>query len=369
MHGLDVRRCRSLRHDTAVMAYLLDPGEGKYTLEDLALRYLSVELHVARSGRGHARPRRRRRRRGDRPPRRDRCCGSSTTLRRGAATRASSSSCTSGSSGRSSACSRKMEDGRRPHRRRVPRRARQGARRPVPPARGRDPRARGRAVQRQLDAAAAPHPVREARPHAGEEDEDRPVDRRRLAAEDGRGAPDRRDAAALPGGREAAQHLRRRAAAARRAPTAASTRRSTSSRPPPAASRARRRTCRTSRCAPPSGRELRRAFIADEGCGLLTADYSQIELRVLAHLADDPGLIDAFERGADVHTTTAARVFDVDEDEGRRVPAPLREGRELRARVRHGGLRPRRSGSTSRPTRPARSSTRTSTRSRTSPAT
>ncbi|HTD49605.1 MAG TPA: DNA polymerase I [Acidimicrobiia bacterium] len=61
------------------------------------------------------------------------------------------------------------------------------------------------------------------------------------------------------------------------------------------------------------GRELRRAFIADDGCGLLTADYSQIELRVLAHLADDPGLIDAFERGADVHTTTAARVFDVAE--------------------------------------------------------
>ncbi len=62
------------------------------------------------------------------------------------------------------------------------------------------------------------------------------------------------------------------------------------------------------------GRELRRAFIAEEGCGLLTADYSQIELRVLAHLADDPGFIDAFERGADVHTTTASRVFDVPEE-------------------------------------------------------
>ena len=58
---------------------------------------------------------------------------------------------------------------------------------------------------------------------------------------------------------------------------------------------------------------MRRAFIADDGCGLLTADYSQIELRVLAHLAEDPGLIDAFERGADVHTTTAAKVFGVDE--------------------------------------------------------
>jgi DNA polymerase-1 len=61
------------------------------------------------------------------------------------------------------------------------------------------------------------------------------------------------------------------------------------------------------------GRELRRAFIADEGHVLLTADYSQIELRVLAHLADDPGLIEAFERGSDIHTTTAARVFDVAE--------------------------------------------------------
>jgi DNA polymerase-1 len=61
------------------------------------------------------------------------------------------------------------------------------------------------------------------------------------------------------------------------------------------------------------GREMRRAFVAEAGSGLLTADYSQIELRVLAHLADDPGLIDAFSRGADVHTITAAKVFDVDE--------------------------------------------------------
>jgi DNA polymerase-1 len=61
------------------------------------------------------------------------------------------------------------------------------------------------------------------------------------------------------------------------------------------------------------GREMRRAFIAPKGCGLLTADYSQIELRILAHLAEDPGLVDAFARGADVHTTTAAKVFDVEE--------------------------------------------------------
>ena len=63
------------------------------------------------------------------------------------------------------------------------------------------------------------------------------------------------------------------------------------------------------------GREMRRAFVADPGWGILTADYSQIELRVLAHLAEDPGLIDAFDRGADVHTATAAKVFGVAESD------------------------------------------------------
>ena len=65
----------------------------------------------------------------------------------------------------------------------------------------------------------------------------------------------------------------------------------------------------------PGGREFRRAFIPAEGCELLTADYSQIELRLLAHLAHDPGLIEAFQRDADVHTTTAAKVFGVAEEE------------------------------------------------------
>jgi DNA polymerase-1 len=65
----------------------------------------------------------------------------------------------------------------------------------------------------------------------------------------------------------------------------------------------------------PGGREFRRAFIPAEGCELLMADYSQIELRLLAHLAHDPGLIEAFQRDADVHTTTAAKVFGVAEEE------------------------------------------------------
>ncbi|HKY77464.1 MAG TPA: DNA polymerase, partial [Acidimicrobiia bacterium] len=65
----------------------------------------------------------------------------------------------------------------------------------------------------------------------------------------------------------------------------------------------------------PGGREFRRAFIPADGCELLMADYSQIELRLLAHLAHDPGLIEAFQRDADVHTTTAAKVFGVTEEE------------------------------------------------------
>jgi DNA polymerase-1 len=59
------------------------------------------------------------------------------------------------------------------------------------------------------------------------------------------------------------------------------------------------------------GRAIRRAFVASEGSTLLVADYSQIELRILAHLSQDPGLIDAFENDVDVHAATAARVNHV----------------------------------------------------------
>ena len=60
------------------------------------------------------------------------------------------------------------------------------------------------------------------------------------------------------------------------------------------------------------GRRFRRAFIPSEGCRLLIADYNQIELRVIAHLAEDPGLIEAFTSGTDIHRTTAARIYRVD---------------------------------------------------------
>ncbi len=57
------------------------------------------------------------------------------------------------------------------------------------------------------------------------------------------------------------------------------------------------------------GREIRRAFIADQGCLLISADYSQIEFRVLAHLAGDPVLIEAFQKGTDFHEQTAVKIF------------------------------------------------------------
>ena len=60
------------------------------------------------------------------------------------------------------------------------------------------------------------------------------------------------------------------------------------------------------------GREIRRAFIADPGHVLISADYSQIELRVLAHLAEDEALIEAFQRGEDIHDRTALKVFGAD---------------------------------------------------------
>ena len=63
------------------------------------------------------------------------------------------------------------------------------------------------------------------------------------------------------------------------------------------------------------GREFRRAFVPAPGCELLVADYNQIELRCIAHLAQDPGLIESFTAGRDIHTETASRIFGVDPDD------------------------------------------------------
>jgi len=64
------------------------------------------------------------------------------------------------------------------------------------------------------------------------------------------------------------------------------------------------------------GRQIRKAFVpSKKNHVIVSADYSQIELRVLAHLSEDPGLIQAFEKEEDIHQITAARIFDVDEQD------------------------------------------------------
>jgi DNA polymerase-1 len=70
----------------------------------------------------------------------------------------------------------------------------------------------------------------------------------------------------------------------------------------------------------PQGRAIRKAFVAAPGCVLVGADYSQIELRVMAHLSGDPNLVEAFAAGEDIHAATARRIFKVTGD----VPPELR---------------------------------------------
>lgn len=63
------------------------------------------------------------------------------------------------------------------------------------------------------------------------------------------------------------------------------------------------------------GRRIRQAFVPEDGCVLLSADYSQIELRLLAHFSEDETLIDAFKRDQDIHARTASEIFNVAEDD------------------------------------------------------
>jgi DNA polymerase I len=79
------------------------------------------------------------------------------------------------------------------------------------------------------------------------------------------------------------------------------------------------------------GREIRSAFIAEEGSRLLSADYSQIELRILAHVSGEPKLREAFARGEDIHTATAAEVLSVD-------PAKLTSGQRSIAKMINFGI-------------------------------
>ena len=60
------------------------------------------------------------------------------------------------------------------------------------------------------------------------------------------------------------------------------------------------------------GKEIRKAFIPDDGCEFFSADYSQIELRIMAHLSQDKNMVDAFLSGYDIHASTAAKIYKVD---------------------------------------------------------
>jgi DNA polymerase-1 len=79
------------------------------------------------------------------------------------------------------------------------------------------------------------------------------------------------------------------------------------------------------------GREIRSAFVAEPGSKLVSADYSQIELRILAHVSGEPKLREAFERGEDIHTATAAEVLGVD-------PAKLTKGERSIAKMINFGI-------------------------------
>ena len=63
------------------------------------------------------------------------------------------------------------------------------------------------------------------------------------------------------------------------------------------------------------GKRIRKSFVAKDGCAILSADYSQIEIRLLAHFSEDPTLLDALRNDKDVHTTTACEIFNAQEEE------------------------------------------------------
>ena len=89
------------------------------------------------------------------------------------------------------------------------------------------------------------------------------------------------------------------------------------------------------------GGRIRQAFVAEPGHVLVSADYSQIELRLLAHVADVPALSEAFATGQDIHSRTASEVFNVPMAEMTGTDPPPRQGDQLRHHLRHQRLRPR----------------------------
>ena len=130
---------------------------------------------------------------------------------------------------------------------------------------------------------------------------------------------------------QADQHLPRPAADADRRGRPAAHARSTRPSPRPAASRRRNPNLQAIPIRTELGREIRSAFVAEPGHKLVSADYSQIELRILAHVSGEPKLREAFERGEDIHTATAAEVLGVE-------PAKLTKGERSIAKMINFGI-------------------------------
>ena len=114
---------------------------------------------------------------------------------------------------------------------------------------------------------------------------------------------------------------------------------STRSAPPPAGSPPPSRTCRTFRCARRAGEEIRKGFVPAEGWKLVVADYSQIELRLMAHLSQDPAFLDAFRKGEDIHRQTASIIFGVALARRQRRNAGAGQDHQLRNDLRPGRVR------------------------------
>ena len=140
--------------------------------------------------------------------------------------------------------------------------------------------------------------------------------------------------------REAREHVHRRAAALRAsADRAACTRRSARPSPRRGACRRATRIFRTSRFAASSAATFGAASFRDRIGRSSSADYSQIELRLLAHLSGDPAFVHAFQSGGDIHRQTAALIFDVPARSGHEGDARAREDDQLRDDLRAGRAR------------------------------
>ena len=176
---------------------------------------------------------------------------------------------------------------------------------------------------------------------AGAQGQDGLLDRREGAARDPPRPRDRAGDRGVARALEAPEHVPRPAAvAALRGRRRGCTRRSTRRSPRPGRLSTSDPNLQSIPIRTELGREIRSAFVAEEGHRILSADYSQIELRILAHVSGEPKLREAFARGEDIHTATAAEVLGIEPAKLTSGAAVDREDDQLRDRLRDLRVRP-----------------------------